>query len=298
MTTTETASPRFIEIDDWPVGDLVEGILEGQFAAIAAARAASPSIARAIEASTIRLRAGGRLIYVGAGTSGRVAAQDAAELPPTFGWPAERAVPVMAGGERALLRSVEGAEDDDEAARAALRDLGVNANDVVVALAASGRTPFAVGALEQARSVGALAIGIFNNSDSRLEKASDIGILLDTGSEFVAGSTRMKAGTAQKAALNCLSTCIMIQLGLVYRGKMVEMRPRNEKLGERAVEMLADFANCDKAMARAALHTAGGSIKLATIMLCKSVPVAKANSLLHQAGGKLREALKPKSESN
>jgi len=292
MATTETASPRFADIEDWPSADLVDGIVEGQFAAIAAVRAAGPAIAKAIDAAAARLADGGRLIYVGAGTSGRIAAQDAAELPPTFNWPYERAVPVMAGGERALLKAVEGAEDNREAARQALRDLDVGPKDVVVALAASGRTPFPIAALDYARAVGALGVGILNNPGSRLGEVSDIPILLDTGPEFIAGSTRMKAGTAQKVALNALSTGIMIRLGYVYRGKMVEMRLSNVKLQERAEKMVAELTGAALPAIRDALVQAGGRISLAVLMLTKSLSAPEAEKVLKAAKGNLRDALK------
>ena len=276
MLPTETASPRFADIENWPTADLVDGMIEGQLAAIAAVRAAQPAIIRAIEAATPRLSQGGRLIYAGAGTSGRIAAQDAAELPPTFSWPYERAVPIMAGGEPALLHAAEGAEDDREAARQALRDLELGDADVVVALAASGRTPFAIAALEGARIRGALAIAIVNNPGSALAEAADVAILLDTGPELIAGSTRMKAGTAQKAALNCLSTGIMIKLGFVYRGTMVEMRATNDKLRERAIKMVAELAGSDEAAARRAFDMAGGNIKLAVVMQVRGVSLEAA----------------------
>ena len=292
MLPTETASPRFADIENWPTADLVDGMIEGQLAAIAAVRAAQPAIVRAVEAATPRLSQGGRLIYAGAGTSGRIAAQDAAELPPTFSWPYERAVPIMAGGEPALLHAAEGAEDDREAARQALRDLELGDTDVVVALAASGRTPFAIAALEGARIRGALAIAIVNNPGSALAEAADIAILLDTGPELIAGSTRMKAGTAQKAALNCLSTGIMIRLGFVYRGKMVEMRPTNDKLRERAIKMVAELAGSDEAAARRAFDMAGGNIKLAVVMQVRGVSLEAAGARLMAASGRLGEALK------
>jgi N-acetylmuramic acid 6-phosphate etherase len=292
LLPTETASRRFADIEDWPAADLVDGMVEGQFAAIAAVRAAQPALARAIDAAAARLAEGGRLIYAGAGTSGRLAALDAAELPPTFSWPYERAVPVMAGGEPALLRAAEGAEDDREAARQALRDLGVNPTDVVIALAASGRTPFAIAALEEARLGGALAIGISNNSGSALGEAADIAIVLDTGPEFLAGSTRMKAGTAQKAALNCLSTGIMIKLGFVYRGKMVEMRATNVKLRDRAVKMVAELSDASEGAARGALETANGRITLAVLMLVRALPRDAAEARLAEVGGRLADALK------
>jgi N-acetylmuramic acid 6-phosphate etherase len=292
LSSTETASPRFAEIEHWSTADLVDGIVEGQFSAIAAVRLAQPALVEAIDRAASRLAEGGRLIYAGAGTSGRIAAQDAAELPPTFSWPYERAVPVMAGGEPALLRAAEGAEDNREAARQALIDLSVGPKDVVVALAASGRTPFAIAALDHARQVGALAIGIFNNRGSKLGEASDVAILLETGPEFIAGSTRMKAGTAQKAALNCISTGVMIKLGFVYRGKMVEMRVSNDKLRERAVKMVAELADRDETAARQALEAAGGSIKLATVMLLRAASREEAEVMIAVARGNLRDALR------
>jgi N-acetylmuramic acid 6-phosphate etherase len=291
MANTESASPRFASIDDWSTGELVDGILEGQFSAIAAVHAARAPIGEAIDAATQRLADGGRLVYVGAGTSGRIATQDAAELPPTFNWPYERAIPVMAGGESALVRAAEGAEDSRDMAEGALRDLNLGSKDVVIALAASGRTPFAIAGLDYARSVGALAIGIYNNKGGKLGDASDIPILIETGTEFIAGSTRLKAGTAQKAALNAISTGIMIKLGFVYRGKMVEMRATNVKLKERAVLMVADLADCNTETARQALEDAGGIIKLAVVMLLKTASRPDAEDLLAKAKGNLRIAL-------
>jgi N-acetylmuramic acid 6-phosphate etherase len=291
MANTESASPRFASMEDWSTGELVDGILEGQFSAIAAVHGARAPIGEAIDAATERLVDGGRLVYVGAGTSGRIATQDAAELPPTFNWPYERAIPVMAGGESALVRAAEGAEDSRDMAEKALRDLNLSGKDVVIALAASGRTPFAIAGLDYARSVGALAIGIYNNKGGKLGEASDIPILIETGTEFIAGSTRLKAGTAQKAALNAISTGIMIKLGFVYRGKMVEMRATNVKLKERAVLMVADLADCDPETARQALEDAGGIIKLAVVMLLKTASRPDAEDLLAKAKGNLRIAL-------
>lgn len=290
MATTESFSQRFASIEDWQTQDLVEGIIEGQFAAMAAVHGARESLARAIDAIADRLAAGGRLIYAGAGTSGRIAAQDAAELPPTFNWPYERAISLMAGGEGALLRAAEGAEDRRDLAETALSELSVGANDVVIALAASGRTPFAIAALDYARSVGALAVGIYNNRGGKLGDAADIPVLIETGTEFVSGSTRMKAGTAQKAALNCISTGVMIKLGFVYRGKMVEMKASNVKLEERARIMVEDLTGASPDAAAKALAE-GGTIKTATVMLMKSVSAAEAEAIIAAAGGNLRRAL-------
>jgi N-acetylmuramic acid 6-phosphate etherase len=190
-----------------------------------------------------------------------------------------------------MIRAAEGAEDNREAAKQALIDLRTGPNDVVIGLAASGRTPFAIAALDHARSVGALAIGIYNNAGGKLGEAADIPILMDTGPEFVAGSTRMKAGTAQKAALNCLSTGVMIKLGFVFRGKMVEMRATNEKLRGRAIQMVADLADAPLDVAERTLTEADGTIKLAVVMLIRDVSRAEGEKLLADANGILRGAL-------
>lgn len=291
MASTESASRRYTNIEDWSSEDLVHGIIDGQLSAVAAVQAAAGPIIGAIDAATERLRDGGRLIYVGAGTSGRIATQDAAELPPTFNWPYERAIPVMAGGAGALVHAAEGAEDDGKAARQALADLNLDGEDVVIALAASGRTPYAIAALEHAREIGALAIGIYNNPGGRLGEVADVPVLVETGAELLAGSTRLKAGTAQKVVLNCISTGIMIKLGFVYRGLMVEMRATNDKLRERAELMVAELAGCEIETGRETLAEAGGSIKIATVMLLQSVSRADAEALLAKEGGNLRAAL-------
>lgn len=291
MASTESASRRYTNIEDWSTEDLVHGIIDGQLSAVAAVQATAGPIIGAIDAATERLRDGGRLIYVGAGTSGRIATQDAAELPPTFNWPYERAIPVMAGGAGALVHAAEGAEDDGKAARQALADLNLDGEDVVIALAASGRTPYAIAALEYAREIGALAIGIYNNPGGRLGEVADVPVLVETGAELLAGSTRLKAGTAQKVVLNCISTGIMIKLGFVYRGLMVEMRATNDKLRERAELIVAELAGCEIETARETLAEAGGSIKTATVMLLQSVSRADAEALLAKGGGNLRAAL-------
>ena len=217
--------------------------------------------------------------------------QDGAELPPTFNWPYERAITLMAGGQGAVFHAVEGAEDKESLAVEGLDGINVAENDVVIALAASGRTPYAIGGLVHARKVGALTIGIFNNRGGRLGEVAEIPVLIDTGAEILAGSTRMKAGTAQKAALNCISTGVMIRLGFVYRGLMVEMKPTNTKLQDRAVNMVATLTDTDYATSQAALTEAGGVIKLATVMLLKGLDRAAAEAVLAKAGGNLRTAL-------
>ena len=291
MSTTENASARYAGIDEWSTRELVDGIVESQFTAIGAVAAASASLAQVIDAIAGRLGADGRLIYLGAGTSGRIGAQDGAELPPTFNWPYERAVTLMAGGPGALLHAVENAEDSTTAAAEGLDALGLTASDVVIGLAASGNTPYVVAGLEHARRKGALTIGIINNPGGKVGAVAEIEVLLDTGPEFLAGSTRMKAGTAQKVALNAISTGVMIRLGFVYRGLMVEMRPTNAKLRERAVRMVSQLTGADLDTSRKTLQEAGGVIKLATVMLLRGAGRADAEAALAGAGGNLRQAL-------
>lgn len=291
MSTTETASSRFSTLEDWSTSDLIAGMIEGQYAAIGAVQAASAELAKAIDLGAERLAKGGRLLYLGAGTSGRIATQDAAELPPTFNWPYERAISLMAGGEGAFIQAKEGAEDDEAAAIADLKGVDVGPNDVVIGLAASGRTPYTISGLKHARSIGALTVGIYNNRGGKVGEAAEIDILIETGAEILAGSTRMKAGTAQKVALNCISTGIMIRLGFVYKGLMVEMRPSNIKLKERGAIMVADLTGCDLPTAREKLAEAGNVVKLATVMIAKSLSKADAEALIAAAGGNLRKAL-------
>jgi len=285
--TTERPSPRFADIDIWEPSDVLEAMIGGQFAAVAAVRAALPAIERAGLAMEPRLRAGGRLIYAGAGTSGRLAVQDGAELMPTFGWPRERLVLLLAGGGAAMMQAVEGAEDQVGRSNE-LIDVG--AKDVMVALAASGTTPFTVSCLREARRRGALTIGIANNRDTPLLSDAEHGIFLDTGAEPIAGSTRMNAGTAQRITLSLLSTLVMIRLGHVYRGLMVDVQAANTKLTRRKREMLMHLTGSRATEAEAALLRADGNVKLAVLLL-KGCNLERALSLLERTGGKLRAAI-------
>jgi N-acetylmuramic acid 6-phosphate etherase len=297
LPRTEAVSPRYRELDLWDSAQALEALWEGQMAAVAALRPALPLLAQAADAAAARLAGsgatgdGGRLIYAGAGTSGRLAALDAAELPPTFDWPYERTALLIAGGTASLLRAAEGAEDDSAAARAGLAGLGATGADVLVALAASGATPFAVAAVLAGRAGGLLTIGIANSPGAPLLAAAEHPILIETGAEAIAGSTRMKAGTAQKAALTLLSTLIMIRLGRVHAGRMVEMRPTNAKLLARARRMVADLTGCAPAEAAAALDRAGGSTKRACLMLLRGIDAKAAEALLSRHAGILRHAL-------
>lgn len=291
MIPTETVAGRFIGLEGWSTADMVDALLESQMAATAAAFSARNALALAVDQTAARLVRGGRLLYLGAGTSGRLAALDAAELAPTFGWPTDRAIALMAGGPNAFVHAVEGAEDDGPASIAALQSVQMGADDVVIGLAASGRTPYVVAGLAHARATGALTIAIGNNPDGAITQAADIALTAPTGAEVLAGSTRMKAGTAQKALLNCLSTGVFIKMGYVYRGRMVEMRPTNHKLQARAVQMVAELADVAEARAQEALAQAEGSIKLAVVMLLRDLPRSSAEAALAIAGGRLHQAL-------
>ncbi|KTF68879.1 N-acetylmuramic acid 6-phosphate etherase [Sphingomonas sp. HT-1] len=287
---TEAIDPSYEDIDQWPTPLAVAAMVEGQMAAIASLRALTGPIAAAAEAAAQRLGQRGRLVYVGAGTSGRVAVQDGVELYPTFNWPQARLHFIMAGGLVALTEAVEGAEDDAEAGAQAIRDARLTAEDVVFGLAASGRTPYTVAALRMARAAGALTIGIANNPDTPLLDAVEHPLFADTGAEIVAGSTRMKAGTAQKAILNLLSTAIMLRRGLVYRGRMVNMRMSNAKLLARGRQMVADLAGVDLDLAGEALDRADHDIK-AAVLIAMGADLATVKAAL-AANPNLRDAIK------
>ena len=231
---TEQISPRYVELDSWSAAEMIAAMYEGQLAAAAAVRGALGAIAAAVDDAVLALQQGGRIVYAGAGTSGRIGVQDGSELPPTYDWPPDRLVFAMAGGLDALVRSAEQAEDNEAAGAQAMTDAKIGANDVVVGVAASGTTPFTIGALRASSALGAVTIAVANNPGAPLFEVARHRILADTGSEVIAGSTRMKAGTAQKIVLNLFSTAVMVKMGRVYRGLMVDMRARNAKLRRRA----------------------------------------------------------------
>jgi len=268
----------------------LQALWEAQLAAVAAVGGALAAIEAAVAACLPRLRGGGRLVYVGAGTSGRLAALDAAELVPTFGLPPARIVTIMAGGAAAFTQAVEGAEDDAAAARAAVAAHRVGAEDVMIAVAASGRTEFTCVCLEEAGRRGALTIALANNQGVRLLDAAAHRLLVPTGAEAIAGSTRLKAGTAQKIVLNLFSTLLMVRLGHTYRGAMVDMHASNTKLRARARRMLCDLAGVDATQAEAALARADGHVKTALVVL-KGLDAPAARALLDRHGGDVRAAL-------
>ncbi|HEX3506540.1 MAG TPA: N-acetylmuramic acid 6-phosphate etherase [Xanthobacteraceae bacterium] len=294
---TERASPRYSDIDLWEPGDVLDALIEGQMAAVAAVRPALGAIEAAAAAIETRLRQGGRLIYAGAGTSGRLAVQDGAELIPTFNWPREQLLLLMAGGTEALLRSAEGAEDEVEQATKLMQHHGIGPSDALIAVAASGTTPFTLSCLQRAKASGALTIGIANNLSAPLLQEADHPIFLDTGAEPIAGSTRMKAGTAQRVALNLLSTLTMIRLGRVHQGLMVDMQAINAKLVSRSESILSKISGRTGEEVRDALQEADQSIKVAMLLL-QGCSKERAQALLKQAGGNLRAALTLADETN
>lgn len=288
--STELVDPRFTDLDAWPTEQAVEVMWQGQVDAAAAIKSIVAAIANASDAAAVRLGETGRLIYAGAGTSGRIAVQDGVELFPTFGWPMERILFALAGGTGALISAVEDAEDDAVDGAAQIVAMQVSGDDVVIGVSASGSTPFTLGAIKQARANGALTIGLACNADSALLQASDHPLMLATGGEVLAGSTRMKAGTAQKIALNLISTAVMIRLGHVYRGQMVDMRATNAKLRIRAEKMVVDLAGCTQAAAASALAATNGEIKPA-VLVASGLGLVEAKAALAAADGNLRTAL-------
>jgi N-acetylmuramic acid 6-phosphate etherase len=287
---TEQISPRYIELDSWSAEEMIAAMYEGQLAAAAAVRPALADIARAVDAALPALQRGGRIVYVGAGTSGRIGVQDGTELPPTYDWPSDRLVFAMAGGLGALVQSVEGAEDDEAEGARAVMCAHVGANDVVIGIAASGTTPYTVGALRAATEAGAVTIAVANNPRAPLLEAARHPILVVTGTEVIAGSTRMKAGTAQKIVLNLFSTAVMVKMGRVYGGLMVHMRATNTKLRKRAEGMVRQIVDCSSEDAARFVAQANGDVKIA-VLLGLGLQAHRATALLQKHDGNLRLAI-------
>ncbi len=291
LPSTEGTDPRYLDLAEWPSAVALDALLEAQLAAVAAVRPALAALAAAADEAATRLRhSTGRLIYCGAGTSGRIGVQDGAELPPTFNWPPTRLALLIAGGPAALTQAVENAEDSTDQAAHDMAALAPTAHDVLIAIAASGATPYPLACLRLAAASGALTIAVANSTGAPLLAAAHHPILLETGAEPIAGSTRLKAGTSQKVALNLLSTTIMLRLGHVYRGQMVDMQARNEKLRGRAVRMVRSLAECDDASARAALSHVDGHVK-AAVLVAHGIPPLEASSRLAACDGDLGRAL-------
>jgi N-acetylmuramic acid 6-phosphate etherase len=291
LLLTEQRNPRTEALDQLSLLELVQVMNDEDRRVPEAVGRVLPQIAQAVEGIAERLRRGGRLLYFGAGTSGRVGILDAVECLPTFNTPPEQVRGFIAGGPAALTRPVEGAEDDAEAGAADVRAAAVSAQDAVVGLTASGRTPYVLGAVRAARERGAFTAGVVCSVPSPLEPFVDVLIAPLVGPEIIAGSTRLKAGTAQKLVLNMLSTATMVQLGKVYGNLMVDVRATNAKLRDRAVRIVMAAAGADRATAEAALARAGGECKVAIVMLLAGVDRAEAEWRLAHSGGRVRHAV-------
>jgi N-acetylmuramic acid 6-phosphate etherase len=287
---TEARNPASLHLDELSTADMLALIHQGDAEAVAAVQRELPRIAAAVDAIAARLDRGGRLFYLGAGTSGRLGVLDASECPPTYNTPPELVQAVIAGGDAALRDSVEAAEDDPTQAARDLADRRFSAQDVLVGIAASGRTPYVLGGLDHARKTGALTIALTCVPGSPLADAAELAITPDTGPEVVTGSTRMKAGTATKLVLNMLSTGALVRLGYVYGNLMVNLQPANMKLADRAARIVAELTGLDTETSENLL-TQAGSIRTAVVMHQRHLDRAQAEARLAAAHGRLREAL-------
>jgi len=289
--TTEQTNPNTADLDELPVEEALLRLNEEDAGVPEAVRAVIPAIARAVELVERAMRAGGRLIYVGAGTSGRLGCLDASEIPPTYGMEWNRVLGVIAGGDTALRRSIEGAEDNPAEGAAKMAELEVGPHDVICGIAASGRTPYVLGALAEGRRRGAATVGVVTNSPCEMEAAVDVLIAPVVGPEPVSGSTRMKSGTAQKLVLNMLSTMAMVRIGKTYGNLMVDLRATNEKLVRRAIRLIRTVTELEEPEARRLFDASGGDTKLAIMMGLSGLDAAAARDRLDAAGGVLRKAL-------
>ncbi len=289
--STETANEGTSDLDMMSVADLLTAMNQEDRTVPDAVAAALPAIEEAVQLIVAARRRGGRLIYLGAGTSGRLGVLDAVECPPTFGTDPAEVLGLIAGGERAFLQAVEGAEDDPDLAVADLQAVGLTADDVVVGLAASGRTPYVIGGLVYARTVAAATVSVACNAGAKISACADVAIEVDTGPEVLTGSTRLKAGTAQKLVCNMLSTASMIRTGKVFHNLMVDVRPTNAKLIDRARRIVSAATGTDPQTAAEAIDAAGGHAKTAVVMLLTDTDVATATDRLNRAHGDVRTAL-------
>jgi N-acetylmuramic acid 6-phosphate etherase len=289
---TESRNPHSESIDAMSPLDIVRLMNAEDAKLVEAVGAEADSISRAIEWAADRFRRGGRLIYAGAGTSGRLGVLDAAECPPTFSTPHEMVVGLIAGGPTALTRAVEGAEDDPDRGAADIAEIGVGSLDLVVGIATSGRTPYVLGAVREARRRGAATVGLACNRPSLLGGEVDLEIAPLVGAEVISGSTRLKAGTATKMVLNMISTGAMVQIGKTLGNRMVDLRPTNEKLRLRSRRILRELAGVDDEVAVEILGRSGGQLKVALVVALAGVEPEIARSLLDQSGGQVRLAVR------
>lgn len=287
LADTEARNAMLRSLDAMSTDDLVLAIASDHARAVQAVTEGTSGLARVVDQIVERLSRGGTLHYVGAGTSGRLGVLDASEMPPTFGVPSDLVCAHIAGGDRALRTSVEGAEDDGAAGEAEMND-HAHAEDAVVGISASGGAAYVVEAIRRARALGAYTLAIANSSNSMLARVAQDAVVLDTGAEVVAGSTRLKAGTAQKVALNTISTAVMVKLGKVYENLMVDVVASNAKLRLRAIRLVETLTGADRARATALLEDAGGRVKIAAVMAWKNVDAKQAQALLDAEQGFLR----------
>ncbi len=290
LPQTELRNPRTAALDQLATAELVELLAREQSDAVSAVVAVNEQLATTVDEIAMRLSSGGRLHYVGAGSSGRLGFLDASEMPPTFGTDPSLVCAHIAGGRDALTRAIEGVEDDGDAGEREMRD-HVNPSDAVVGLSASGDAPFVVRAVQAAREIGAWTLGVVNNPGSLLAGAADLSIVLQTGAEPLTGSTRLKAGTAQKILLNTLSTATMVRLEKVYDNLMVDVVATNNKLRKRALRLVMQLVPADEERAAKLLQAAQGRVKAAVVMGRRSVTVDEARALLESHGGSLRRVL-------
>jgi len=290
--TTEAVDPRFSQVDTLSVAQAAKLMNEADAEVARAIEAELPRIINALEAATAQMRQGGRLIYVGAGTPGRIGVLDASECPPTFSTPPEQVRAIIAGGPAAVTEAMEGVEDDREAGSHAIDAENIRPLDTVVGITSSGRTPFVLAAMERANAIGAVTIGIANNPNSQISSLVHYPIEVITGPEIISGSTRLKAGTSQKLILNMFSTIIMIQLGKTYKNFMVDVNATNEKLRERAIRMVRTITGVSYRKAEMALSRSGFHVKNAILYLERGLEEESAVALLERLDGNLRAALK------
>lgn len=289
---TEKQNPETTDLDKMTPLELVTVMNREDTKIVRAVQEALPQIAKAVEVCTQALKAGGRMIYMGAGTSGRMGLMDAVECIPTFS--SEQVIGLIAGGTGAFIRAVEGAEDSKDLAVSDLQSISLDKKDVVIGIAASGRTPYTIGGLEYAGKCGAKCISIACNRNAEISLYADVAIEVDAGPEVLTGSTRLKSGTCQKMICNMLSTATMVRIGKVYKNLMVDMKATNEKLSARAVRILMQAVDIDEVRAEKALAEAKGNMKAAIILLQKKIPLAQALEKLQQAHGSVRAVLEEK----
>jgi len=289
---TEARNPETENIDELATLEILQCINQEDKKVALAIELVLPKIAQAVDWVVESLSGGGRLFYLGAGTSGRMGILDASECPPTYGTPPDLVQGIIAGGEKAVFRAVEGAEDSLTMAAEDLVSRGLSPRDVVVGIAASGRTPYVIGGLEHARQVGCHTVAVVCTLDSEMQKVSELTIAILVGPEVIMGSTRMKAGTAQKLVLNMLTTASMIRMGKVYGNLMVDVQATNKKLVERSKRIVCLATGVSREKAEAAIVEAGGSVKVAVTLLLTGISAVEAQELLVQAGGSVSQALK------